>query len=1628
MAAWHRRTIALRGACVVLAAFCLALAVHAAPRNPRFANLSVDEGLPQENVTAVLQDRQGFVWLGTQAGLARYDGYRFVVHRSDPSDPGSLADNYVTALVEDPQGRLFVGTRGGLHRYDAARDRFERLDPKIPGSRGLGSREIRALLGPRPGSRPDDSDHALWVATADGLLRHDLASGAFRAWHADEADGPASDDLRALAWGPGGRLWIGMTAGLDRFAPASGRFEHHALDAGALALLAARDGRLWVGTRTGLQAWSAAGAPQPADPADEGPRGEVASLAEDRDATIWAGARSEGLFRLEATARRWQLFRHAASDPNSPASDTPVALYQDRGGVLWIGTTTGGASTLDLGGGGFERYRSVAGDPATLPDSKVYGLASDGAGGVWVGTIAGGLAHLDPARGVVDRAYRHVPGDTRSLPHDRVNAILRDTRGGVWVGTNAGLVRLDPATGRFEPQPLSDDDPALNQIYSLLIDNGGALWVGAEGGLHRVAGDRAVTTFRHDPRDPHSIAQGRVTSLVEDRRGTLWAGTATGLERVEDRGARFTHFTHDARDPASLSHDRVIDLFEDHAGTLWVSTARGVNRLERGPDGKVAFRAYTTREGLAADPIGSVREDARGLLWISSNGGLSRLDPATGAVRNFSARDGLNRGSFYVGSSCVGADGTLYFGGVDGITAFRPESIRENQEPPPVVLTGLKVLNRAVAGPARPAGVVLDGAIETARTLELGHGVPAFALEFAALHFADPSRNRYAHQLVGFDPDWVVTGADERVATYTNLAPGHYVFRVKASNKDGVWNETPATLAIVITPPLWGTWWFRAAALALLVAIVVIAHRVRVRALTSRQAWLTREVDARTQEVVRQKEQLEQGQRDLSLLGAIGREITAKLDERAVCETLDRHVHALLDAAAFAVYVLAPDAPALVSVWLVEDGAAPAGGDRIALDSPTRHGARCVRERRELLIDVAPEQEDPSHVPGTLRTLSSLFAPLSIGERVIGLMTIQSPRRHAYGEREQLVFRTLCAYGAIALDNAAVYRRLAETDATLMRTMHEQDLIFDHAAAAIFFVKNRVVERCNRGLEEMLGYGPGELIGQSTQVYHASRESWEALGRAVYPLVTAGKVAEGEWELMRKDGARIWTQYRGRALDPNDLDLGSIWVVHDISERKKTAAALERALREQQFLFDNELGCNAFAKDRVVVRCNRGLEIILGYDPGELTGQSTRVFFDDERDWLAFGAKVMPVLAAGGIARGDVEYVRKDGRKLWLAYSGKAMDAANLSEGVLWVAQEITERKHGELALREGKLEVERALEKVERTQRQLALLSELTGFLQACTSAEEAHACIAEYAPRLFPAGLGALYALDEDGAGLAEAARWGAWADGGAHGFGASDCWALRRGQPYRVDTPQSAPLCPHVAGRGSAPQPYACVPLIAQGRTFGLLFVEHASADDAAHGIVVALAEQIGLALANIRLREALTQQSIRDPLTGLYNRRYLHDVLGRELARCRRDGLALSALMIDVDHFKRFNDTFGHHAGDLVLQGVGRLVEARCRGLGVGCRFGGEEFVVLLPGRAIEQAHLFAIELLDAIRAVELSHDGRALDRVTASLGLAQFPLHGDNATALIAAADAALYAAKLAGRNRVVLAPPGAVEA
>ena len=1072
----------------------------APPRTLRFEQLSVEQGLAQESVLAIAQDTQGFIWLGTQAGLTRFDGYRTVTYKSSVSDPNSLVDNWVRVLHVDGAGRLWIGTDGGLDLFDPASHHFTHFAPREPGPRGNGNRHVRAIV--------DDGRGGLWVASADGLHHFDPATKRFTSWHHDPADegSLANDQVNALARDATGRLWVATAAGLDMLAPGAANFRHYAVDAGSegrdsrfnsvLSLQVDSAQTLWVGTLGGLEQWRLLGAePQRRrlglrEGLNSG--ASITTLYLDVENQIWVGTQADGLFRWLPAENRLTQYRHQFSDSHSLADNQVSALFRDRVGTFWVGTWNDGVSRVDMGSGGFARIVRQSDMLNTVSDNKVRAIADGGGSLLWVGS-GGGLNLYDPLSGE-SRVWRHDPRDPNSLSDDQVTALWREKNGGIWIGGRAGVNHLNPATGAIRALSFARGDPGSDTVRNIVADRGGVLWVASRGGLHRLDPKTLeVRTFRHDPADGDTLADNVVRPILEDRRGQLWVGTFNGLDLLDRKTGRFRHFRRDAADPYSLSHDEVHCLYEDARGTIWVGTAAGLNRMDVAADGTIRFRRYLRKDGIADDAIAAILPDNAGNLWLSTNSGLSRLNIETGMVRNYTGADGTIEGAYFDGAALRTPDGTLYFGGFNGITAFAPPDVRENSVAPTVVITDFQIFNKPVRAGQGGHPNVLKRAIEHTAALTLNETDSVFSLEFTALHYAAPQRNRFAYQLQGFDKDWVVTDASKRFATYTNLDPGTYTFRVKAANKNGIWSDNAASLEITILPPFWKAWWFRSLVALMLVGGAYAAYHARVRSLRRQQQRLEELVGSRTaeiehknlllqqqkqelelrrleaeaqraeaeqrridaerqkREVERQKENVEQAHRNISVLSELGRELSATLDMETSMLTLYRHVHHLMSAQIFGIGFVREDEGVIDFPFAIEGGVRTLPYQR-RLDQPHQLAVWCVTHRQPIFInDLGAEYRDYMDDTGLESVMlcvredgvqladaqSTLYAPLFVGDKVVGLICVQSVEKNSYQRVHMDMLQTLASHAVAGLENARAYQQLEEALQTLRQTQEQ---------------------------------------------------------------------------------------------------------------------------------------------------------------------------------------------------------------------------------------------------------------------------------------------------------------------------------------------------------------------------------------------------------------------------------------------------------------------------------------------------------------------------------------------------------------------------------------------------------------
>ncbi|MGE5313816.1 MAG: two-component regulator propeller domain-containing protein [Acidobacteriota bacterium] len=777
-----------------------------ADTSPKLHNLSVIQGLSQNSVWCILRDRQGFMWFGTDDGLNKYDGYRFQVFRHKKDDPTTILHNTVRALLQDHTGLIWIGTSGGLNVYDPVTELISAYvaDPHNPDS--LSSNEISSLA--------EDSRGTIWIGTrTNGICRFDRERKTFRRY--TDIPGPVGVRVKTFVMtlyiDRSGTLWAGcLQGGLFRYDPSTDTFvpgvkEGGLPDYNVYSIFEDSKSRFWIGTRgagiiqldreTGRYRQLAKVKSSRHFNLDSA---SVLTIGEDREGRILYGSFGGGLTYYTPETGERTVWRHSIYDPYSLGGDQVMALYFDQFENLWIGTYTGGVSRYDPHGEHFVTYRNEIPHMTLLTDNNVRSLYRDRDGSIWAGTSKG-LTIIDPKTGRTEQ-YQNAPGDSHSLNDNFVSAIYRDRKGTMWIGTRDGLHIFDRRTKRFTRILENPKDPrALKNGYvrQVLEDRHGVLWIATLDGLHVL--DRTTMRFKRyelDRANPKSISNNNIRSLYEDRNGSLWIGTyGGGFDRYDRESDTFQRFMHDPNNPNSVSHDFASPVSGDRDGMIWVGTyGFGLNRY----DPKTGtFTNLTESDGLCNNTIYGIQPCADGRIWITTNSGISCYDPKTRRFKNYTSSSGLQGEEFNLNSSFQAEDGTLYFGGPNGFNEFHPARIQENSVVPPVFITGMHIFNKPLKS---------DSSITLKRHVKLEYDENSLNFDFVALNYRKPELNRYRHKLEGFDKEWSTAGSSRR-ASYTNLSPGTYVFRVQGSNNDDVWNMEGAAITIVIAPPFWLTWW-----------------------------------------------------------------------------------------------------------------------------------------------------------------------------------------------------------------------------------------------------------------------------------------------------------------------------------------------------------------------------------------------------------------------------------------------------------------------------------------------------------------------------------------------------------------------------------------------------------------------------------------------------------------------------------------------------------------------------------------------------------------------------------------------------------------------------------------------------
>ncbi|SMD04887.1 hybrid sensor histidine kinase/response regulator transcription factor [Pedobacter nyackensis] len=813
-----------------------------AQRQVSFNNFTIENGLSQNSVISIVQDKSDFLWFGTRQGLNRYDGNQFKTYRNNPADPRSLSNDEAQSLITDSDGTLWVGTANGLNKYDSNQDAFTQINTHS--KNGLRQNSIESIY--------EDLNKKLWIGTLGGLhLLIDKSKNTFTSFKFKGAKDDGINGIYAILQDTRGNIWIGTGAGLIRMCIKNGRYQYErfkndpansrSISSNYItSLITDNQQNLWIGSGNGMCLYDYATKSFTVYGHDNKNQhslahNDIRTITKDKKGMLWVGTQ-EGLSILDPLSKKFSNYQHDSELKNSISHNSVHSIYEDINKTMWVGTYYGGVNYSHPIATRFRTYQNSR-LRSSVSSNIISSVVEDDLHNLWIGTEGAGLNHLDRKTNTYT-VYKTNPNDPNSITSNLVKIILKDNSGNgeLIIGTHFGGINIfNPKTGRFRRiTNVRNNKNGIGtaEILALRQDSYGTLWVGSRNGLsilkkqNGTFPDRTTKSvldkyFKKDK-------QG-VQVLFEDQQKSLWMGTSAGLYRYNFSSKTLRLFRKREKDNTKLQSDYINCVMQTSKGLICVGTYFGGISIYN--DQTNHFKTYTEADGLANNNVLGIVEDGSGNLWISTANGLSELNLNTGKFRNYTKSDGLAGNEFNARSYFKDSNGEIFLGGMNGLTSFYPKEIETNNYAAPLVFTGLKLFNQpvAVAGPDQ----LLNEQILNTKEITFKHDQNHFTLGFSLLNYIKSDKNKYAYKLDGYDEQW--NYPDNPSATYTNLPSGSYRFIVKGINNDGIPGNNQASIKVKILPPIWASWW--AYAFYVLVFAVILFLTVRyliIRALFKR--------------------------------------------------------------------------------------------------------------------------------------------------------------------------------------------------------------------------------------------------------------------------------------------------------------------------------------------------------------------------------------------------------------------------------------------------------------------------------------------------------------------------------------------------------------------------------------------------------------------------------------------------------------------------------------------------------------------------------------------------------------------------------------------------------------------------
>jgi signal transduction histidine kinase/ligand-binding sensor domain-containing protein/CheY-like chemotaxis protein len=800
-----------------------------------FYHITMDKGLSNNTTYSTLMCKRGFIWIATETGLNRFDGYNFRVYTNDAYNPRSLSSNRVRNMVEDSLGNIWIANLSGVSKYNWETDDFTVFlhDPQNPMS----------IIDNTPQNIGIDSKQRIWILTLHGISILDDQNDTIKHL-VPESENPNSLVSETAVWfmeDNQERFWIATRNGLSIYDEKRNRFTNFRAGSNTSSgLITDRlstvfqdsKGRIWIGSYSGLMLWNETTRSfkhyvnEPGNPSSI-VNNQINSITESQSGNLWIGT-SGGLARYNEREDNFTNVLRSAYDPESLSNNDINHVYFDAYNIMWVSTRYGGVSVFDPGLKKFTHYRNNPMNAKSLADNNVTSFAEDSNGNIWVGVDGGGLNYLNRSSNSFTR-YLAKGRMSNWLPNNKVLALMADSRGNVWIGMwGAGLSMYNPRNNtfrNFRHDPNNQNSLLENNVFYIYEDINGEIWVAEWSGGVSIY-NYETNSFRriYPMTDPDGLPASATNHITRDSNDNIWlvheSGGMSRYDRENSECIRYTSTTH----PVLMENEAIYCFHEDITGRYWLGTAYGIVLFDPISNN---HKVYTTQDGLTNNNVLGILEDDEGYLWLSTYNGLSRFDPDNLSFRNYETADGLQGNQFNRWAFKRLSSGELLFGGVNGFNIFNPAEMSDNPNIPLIYIVDFKLFNEEV--PIGPNSILSENTI-TSNSITLRHWQNVITFEFAALNFRHPERNQYRYMLEGFNDNWINL-RNERQVSFTNLNPGRYTLRIIASNNDGLWNEVGTSLAIRVIPPFWLTWWFIGLCILFIASIIWLFIKQREKAL-----------------------------------------------------------------------------------------------------------------------------------------------------------------------------------------------------------------------------------------------------------------------------------------------------------------------------------------------------------------------------------------------------------------------------------------------------------------------------------------------------------------------------------------------------------------------------------------------------------------------------------------------------------------------------------------------------------------------------------------------------------------------------------------------------------------------------